>query len=68
MMELVGEKEIASKNCRGVIQAVAHWMFGKNIATCDLPCPNTAVNLMDNAHVFSKFEVAESSSTRKMCS
>ena len=31
VMELVGEKEVSSKNCCGVIQAVAHWMFGKNI-------------------------------------
>ena len=35
-------------------------MFGKNIPTCDLPCPNTAVNLMDKAQVLSKFQVAES--------
>ena len=60
VMELVGEKEVSSKNCCGVIQAVAHWMFGKNIQTSDLPCPNTAVNLMDKAHVLSKFQVAES--------
>ena len=60
VMELVGEKEVSSKNCCGVIQAVAHWMFGKNIPTCDLPCPNTAVNLMDKAQVLSKFQVAES--------
>ena len=59
VMELVGEKEVSSKNCCGVIQAVAHWMFGKNIPTCDLPCPNTAVSLMDKAHVLSKFQVAE---------
>ena len=58
--ELVGEKEVSSKNCCGVIQAVAHWMFGKNIPTCDMPCPNTAVNLMDKAQVLSKFHVAES--------
>ena len=57
VMELVGEKEVSSKNWCGVIQAVAHWMFGKNIPTCDLPCPNTSVNLMDK--VLSKFQVAE---------
>ena len=60
VMELVGEKEVSSKNCWGVIQAVAHWMFGKNIPTCDLPFPNTAVNWMDKAQVLSKFQVAES--------
>ena len=60
VMELVGEKEVSSKNCCGVIQAVAHWMSGKNIPTYDLPCPNTAVNLMEKAQVLSKFQVAES--------
>ena len=36
VMELVGEREVSSKNCCGVIQAAAHWMFGKNIihVTC----------------------------------
>ena len=60
VLEMVGEKEVSSKNCCGVIQAVAHWMFGKNILACDLLCPNTAVNLMDKAHVLSKFQVAAS--------
>ena len=35
-------------------------MFGTTILTCDLPCPNTAANLMEKAHVLSTFQVAES--------
>ena len=34
-------------------------MFNKNLTASDLPCPSSAVNMMDRAQVLSKYKIAE---------
>ena len=58
-MQLMGECEVPSKNVPKVIQAVSNWMFDKKLTSSDLPCPSSAVNMMDRAQVLSKYQVAE---------
>lgn len=58
-MQLMGECEVPSKNVPKVIQAVSKWVFDKNLTSADLPCPSSAVNMMDRAHILSKYQVAE---------
>ena len=53
------QPSVPSKNVPKVIQAVSKWMFKKNLTSSDLPCPSSAVNMMDRAQVLSTYQVAE---------
>ena len=53
------QPSVPSKNVPKVIQAVSKRMFNKNLTSSDLPCPSSAVNMMDRAQVLSTYQVAE---------
>ena len=53
------QPSVPSKNVPKVIQAVSKRMFNKNLTSSDLPCPSSAVNMMDRAQVLSTYQVAD---------
>ena len=60
VMELVGELDVPTSKCSAVIETVSRWLFNKDISKEDLPSASTATNIVDRAHVLSKYQVAES--------
>ena len=59
VMHLMGECDVPSAKCPNVIQAVSKWMFDKDIPHAHLPSSSTCINMMDHAHVLSKYQIAE---------
>ena len=59
IMHLMGECDVPSTKFSNVIKAVSKWIFQKEVPLSQLPSSSTCVNMMDRAHVLSKYRVAE---------
>jgi hypothetical protein len=55
-----GEAGVSAKQCSPVIQIVAKHVFDVVISSDDLPTERTAINMADEGHWLSKYQVGES--------
>ena len=59
VMELVGECDVPTSKCGQIIQTVSKLHKVYDLSLKDLPCSNTAVNMMDRACVLSTYQITE---------
>ena len=58
-MQLQSECNVPAGKCSSVIKVVADSLFGVQYEDEDLPCLQTAVNIVDEGHVLLKVQAAE---------
>ena len=59
LWDLQAEGNVPATKCKSVIKTVAKHLFDTDLDDRDLPCLQSAINIVDEAHVVAKIQTAE---------